>query len=137
MTCSPRGGLGRQLWRFGLAGVLAGVIDYSSLQLLSQAGLLPELAKALAFVLGSTIGYLINRTWTFPSQRDAREKVRVAGAYSLAFGLNVSTYALLRYLLPAMPWKITLCWALAQVLATTCNFLLQRDVVFRRNGKST
>lgn len=133
----PRVGLLRQLLRFGLTGALAGIIDYSGLQLLIQTGLLSELAKTLSYVLGSTVAYLINRIWTFPSQGDAREKLRVTGAYGLALCLNVSAYAALRYLLPHMPWKITVCWLFAQVLATTCNFLLQRDLVFRRGREST
>ncbi|MHA6798114.1 GtrA family protein [Bounagaea algeriensis] len=125
-------GLLRQLLRFGLAGAIAGTTDYTSLQLLIDAGLLSELAKAISFVLGSTVGYLINSNWTFASQRDAREMVSVTGAYGLAFCLNVSAYAALRYFLPEMPWKITLCWFLAQALATSCNFAVQRGLIFRR-----
>ncbi|MHA6802099.1 GtrA family protein [Salinifilum ghardaiensis] len=133
---TARLGLVRQLLRFGLAGAVAGITDYSSLQLLTRAGLLSELAKAISFVLGSTVGYAINSNWTFAARRDAREVVSVTGAYGLAFCLNVSAYAALRYSLPEMPWKITLCWFLAQALATSCNFAVQRGLIFRRGRRA-
>lgn len=134
---TARLGLLRQLLRFGLAGAIAGITDYSSLQLLIDAGLLSELAKAISFVLGSTVAYLINSNWTFASQHDAREMFSVTGAYGMAFCLNVSAYAALRFFLPEMPWKITLCWFLAQALATSCNFAVQRGLIFRGKRASS
>lgn len=121
-----------QLWRFGLVGGVGAVVDFGSMQLMIRLGVQPDLARALSFILGSTTAYLLNRRWTFPSRRNAREAVTVAAVYGLTFVLILAINSATRHLIPDWAWPITLAWVVSQGIGTTFNFVAQRTFVFRR-----
>ena len=127
-----RTGFFTQALRFGLVGIGGAVIDYGSLRLILAMGVLPELARVLSFIIGSTAVYLVNRRWTFTSRRNSREVVALALVLALTFALVGGVNALALRLLPDSPWQITLAWAISQAVATTFNFFAQRTFVFRR-----
>ncbi len=132
----PRLGLRTQLIRFVLTGGLSAVVDFGLLvALMNLAGLDHNTAKAISFVAGTTTAYLINRRWTFDSDGSKRKFVAVVLLYGLTFVLQVGLFAVL------YPWVLGLSgsqtiaqvvgFVIAQGVATTVNFIVQRGLIFR------
>lgn len=127
--------LGTQLLRFVATGGLSAIVDYGLLLALSALGLDPRAAKALSFVAGTTTAYLINRRWTFQAEPSKRRFAAVVGLYAVTFAVQVGLFALL------YPWVLgwsgsvpaasTVGFVIAQGVATTVNFVVQRTVIFR------
>lgn len=127
--------LARQLTRFVISGGISAVVDFGLLNLLMAAGLGPSAAKALSFVAGTTTAYLINRRWTFEADPSKRRFAAVVGLYAITFAVQVGLWTL------CYPWLLDLTgsdvWAriggfvIAQGVATTVNFVVQRTVIFR------
>lgn len=125
-----------QLVRFVLTGGLSAVVDLGLLVvLMNLAGLEHTPAKALSFVAGTTTAYLINRRWTFRSDGSKRKFAAVMLLYGLTFVLQVGLFAVL------YPWILTASasqtvaqvvgFVIAQGVATTVNFVVQRHLIFR------
>jgi putative flippase GtrA len=132
---SARLPLGTQLLRFVLTGGLSAIVDYGLLLALSTLGLDPRAAKALSFIAGTTTAYLINRRWTFRAGPSRRRFAAVVVLYAVTFAVQVGLFALL------YPWALawsgsmllanTVGFVIAQGVATTVNFVVQRAVIFR------
>jgi putative flippase GtrA len=131
-----RPALGTQLFRFVLTGGLSAVVDFGLLvALMNGFGFDHNLAKALSFIAGTTTAYLINRRWTFVAEPSKRRFAAVVALYGVTFALQVGLFAVL------FPWALatwdsqTLAqvvgFVIAQGVATTVNFIVQRSVIFR------
>ena len=129
-------GLRTQLVRFVMTGVLSAAVDFGLLVvLMNLAGLDHNTAKAISFVAGTTTAYLINRRWTFQSDGSKRKFAAVVVLYGLTFVLQVGLFAVL------YPWVLGLSgsqtmaqvvgFVVAQGVATTANFIVQRTLIFR------
>lgn len=136
MTATPARpaeiGLAAQLSRFVAVGALSAIVDFGSYHALLQLGLWVHAAKAISFVLGTTTAYLLNRRFTFAASEGGR--TRFAGfvlLYGTTFALNVGMNALMLFVLPAMPLRVSAAWVIAQGTATVINFVMLRTVVFR------
>jgi putative flippase GtrA len=125
-----------QLVRFVITGGLSAVVDFGLLvALMNLAGLDHNTAKAISFVAGTTTAYLINRRWTFQSDGSKRKFAAVVLLYGLTFVLQVGLFAVL------FPWVLGLSgsqtiaqvvgFVIAQGVATTVNFIVQRGLIFR------
>ena len=124
-----------QLTRFVVAGGLSAIVDFGLLVLLMQLGLGHTTAKAASFVAGTTTAYLINRRWTFRVPHSHRRFLAVVLLYALTFALQVGLFSLLFTLLTAqgldrLPVQV-IGFVVAQGVATTVNFVVQRSVIFR------
>lgn len=127
--------LGTQLLRFVISGGLSAIVDYGLLLGLMALGLGPNLAKALSFVAGTTTAYLINRRWTFQAAPSKRRFAAVVALYGLTFAVQVGLFALV------YPWVLgasgsvlaaqSIGFVVAQGVATTVNFVVQRTLIFR------
>jgi len=126
-----RSRLSTQLTRFVLVGGVAAVVDYSSYQALLAGGLWVHLAKALAFIAGTTTAYLINRRWTFQGRGGRAQFASVMALYGITFVVQVGMNAVMLALLPPMRGEITVAFVVAQGIATSINFIVQRTVIFR------
>ena len=124
-----------QLTRFVLTGALSAVVDFGLLNLLMLAGLGHTPAKALSFVAGTTTAYLINRRWTFRAEPSTRRFLAVVGLYAMTFALQVGLWSVLYDWLPGFGLTelgVRLVgFVIAQGVATTVNFAIQRLVIFR------
>lgn len=129
-------GLRTQLLRFVVTGGLSAVVDFGLLVVLMNLGGLDHTtAKALSFVAGTTTAYLINRRWTFRAEPSKRRFAAVVLLYGLTFVLQVGLFAVL------FPWLLQLSgsqtvaqvvgFVIAQGVATTVNFVVQRGLIFR------
>lgn len=124
-----------QLVRFVLTGGLSAVVDFGLLVALMALGLGHTPAKALSFVAGTTTAYLINRRWTFRAEPSRRRFVAVVVLYAVTFALQVGLFSLLFGVLSAhdLPLGVVqlVGFVVAQGVATTVNFVVQRAVIFR------
>ena len=124
-----------QLLRFVITGGLSAVVDFGLLVLLMALGLGHTPAKAVSFVAGTTPAYVVNRRWTFRATPSARRFVAVVALYALTFALQVGLFSLLFVGLTAqglgrLPVQV-IAFVIAQGVATTVNFVVQRSVIFR------
>ncbi|MDQ7991524.1 MAG: GtrA family protein [Propionicimonas sp.] len=127
--------LGTQLLRFVVTGGLSAVVDYGLLVALMAWGLDHNLAKALSFVAGTTTAYLINRRWTFQAGPSKRRFAAVVALYALTFAVQVGLFAVLYPWLLGLTGSVlaaqTVGFVIAQGVATTVNFVVQRTLIFR------
>lgn len=135
MTRTARLPLRTQLLRFVVTGGLSAVVDYGLLLALSALGLDPRAAKALSFVAGTTTAYLINRRWTFQAEPSKRRFAAVVALYAVTFAVQVGLFAVLYPVVLAWSGSMlaanTVGFVIAQGVATTVNFVVQRAVIFR------
>lgn len=124
-----------QLVRFVLTGGLSAIVDFGLLNLLMYAGLGHNVAKAISFVAGTTTAYLINRRWTFRAPPSKRRFIAVLVLYGLTFVLQVGLWSVLYPWLRSLGlpelWVRVLGFVIAQGIATTVNFIVQRAWIFR------
>lgn len=124
-----------QLFRFVVTGGVSAVVDYGLLvALMNLAGLAHTPAKAISWVFGTLTAYTINSRWTFSSDGSRGRLAAVAALYGLTFALQVGTFALV--FPPLESWWGTgvaqaVGFVIAQGLATTVNFIVQRAWIFR------
>ena len=124
-----------QLTRFVLTGGLSAVVDFGILVILMHFGLGHTPAKALSFVAGTTTAYLINRRWTFRAEPSRKRFAAVVVLYAVTFALQVGLFsvlftALTRQGLSQLVVQVV-SFVIAQGVATTVNFIVQRSVIFR------
>ena len=126
--------LHHQLVRFVAVGVLSACVDFGILWLLMRAGLGHTPAKAISFIAGTTTAYLINRRWTFGATGSKKAFVGVLVLYGSTFVVQVGLFSLLYPWLDSR-WGYTpaqvIAFVIAQGVATTVNFIVQRAVIFR------
>ena len=124
-----------QLVRFVLTGGLSAIVDFGLLVTLMHLGLVHTPAKALSFVAGTTTAYLINRRWTFRAEPSKRRFLAVVALYAVTFALQVGLFSVLFTALTARGVsRLTVQvvgFVIAQGVATTVNFIVQRAVIFR------
>ena len=124
-----------QLVRVVITGGLSAVVDFGLLVVLMALGLGHTPAKAISFVAGTTTAYLINRRWTFRAAPSTRRFVAVVVLYALTFALQVGLFSGLFTWLTAQGLSRlsvqVIAFVIAQGVATTVNFVVQRSVIFR------
>jgi putative flippase GtrA len=128
--------LKQQLFRFVVTGGLSAVVDFGLLVLLMTVGVPHIVAKAISFICGTTTAYVINRRWTFKAVHTAARFLGVMSLYGFTFVVQVGLFSLLFPLLRSWDWRIlyvqVVSFVIAQGVATTVNFVVQRTVIFRR-----
>lgn len=124
-----------QLFRFVVTGGLSAVVDFGLLNALMTLRLEYTWAKAVSFVAGTTTAYLINRRWTFQAEPSKRRFLAVVALYGITFAVQFGLWVV------CYPWLLAqtgselvarvVGFVIAQGVATTVNFIVQRTVIFR------
>ena len=124
-----------QLVRFMLVGVVSAIVDYGLLVVgMNVAGLDHTMAKAISWVFGTVTAYVLNSRWTFDSGGSRTKYAAVAILYATTFAVQVGTFALIYPPLHAtfgVDAAQIVGFVIAQGLATTINFVIQRTLIFR------
>ncbi len=123
-----------QLTRFVVTGGLSAIVDFGLLVVLMHFGLGHTPAKALSFIAGTTTAYLINRRWTFRAAPSKRRFLAVVVLYALTFALQVGLFSVLYSALEDRLSRLAvqlISFVIAQGVATTVNFIVQRSVIFK------
>lgn len=125
------GGL-KRLIRFGLTGILTTAIAYGVFIALIRLGLHYELSSVAAWAAALTVGFVVNRRFTFSITGDDRRGrdfgLYVTGAV-LQLLLGLAVYAVIIGMLGLNP---TLAFAINLPIVTAFSFLFLRFVTFRR-----
>lgn len=129
--------LSTQLVRFIITGGLSAVVDFGLLNLLMLGfGWEHTWAKAVSFIAGTTTAYMINRRWTFRAEASSKRFLAIVALYAITFVLQVGIYTVLYRLMQTTDWPVVvvnaIAFVIAQGIATTVNFVVQRTVVFKR-----
>ena len=121
-----------QILRFVATGVLSAVVDFS-ITIALQYGLDVQLsiAKAVGFLFGTTVAYLINRRWTFKAEPSRARFIAVVVLYAATFGVQNVLYTLFGHIWPETILYSALSFVIAQGIATVLNFVVQRVVIFK------
>jgi len=117
----------KELKRFLLAGLSAVVTDLATYYILLN--FIPhDIAKAISFLLGTILAFIINKYWTFEKyQKSYKEMMKFGILYSLTLGANVMTNNIvLEY-----TSLVFLAFLVATGVSTVLNFIGQKWWVFR------
>lgn len=119
----------RELFGFLVGGSTAVVVDYSTYYLLMYVGLPISLSKAISYVLGAAVGFVINKYWAFESKKfSVREIVRYTILYAISALANTITNSMV---LLIISWKL-FAFLCATGVSTIINFLGQKFFVFKK-----
>lgn len=135
-----------QVVKFGLVGVIAGVADLSFYYFFLQV--LPEhflntfsneaIAKAISFVIGTTIAYYLNKLWTWKKNDNSTLRfLKFLVLYGLSLLINVTVNSILLYLLHTykgivdLPFKYLIAFIGAAGASAVITFIGQKFWVFK------
>ncbi len=119
----------REILRFLVGGGSAVLVDFLSYHLLMAIGLEVSPAKAVSYVLGAAVGFVINKLWTFESKQFAPlEVVR----YILLYAVSALANTLVNRLVLGWLGMKLLAFLAATGVSTVMNFLGQKFFVFRK-----
>ena len=119
-----------QAVRFVLVGAFTALADYGCYRLLLALDVPISPAKAVGFVAGTTLSYLLNRAWTFGAAGREHAVGRFVVLYAATLVVNVGVNAVAVVVLEGVPGRITVAWVIAQAVASLLNFLGMRHFVF-------
>ncbi len=121
----------KEILKFLVGGGSAVVVDFALYRLLVCAGLSVSPSKAVSYVAGATVGFVINKLWTFESKRFSKmEIVRYVVLYALSACANAGVNKLA---LALTGWTI-FAFLCATGVSTVMNFLGQKYFVFVNKG---
>lgn len=117
----------KELSRFIVGGCSAVLTDYLTYLLMVRAGIDVAAAKLISFMLGSLVGFVINKYWTFESDgKVQRELMKYALLYAVTAGLNV----LVNQMALCQGFPTWIAFLFATGASTIANFLGQKFLVF-------
>lgn len=123
----------KELLRFLVGGGSAVVVDFIGYRLLVALGVDMSVSKAVSYVLGAAVGFVINKFWTFECKElSANEIVRYVILYLCSAMINAGVNFVVMKL-----FQVTLlAFLCATAVSTIINFLGQKFYVFsKKKGK--
>ena len=133
---SSNASLKQQLIPFLVIGIGCAVIDFGITNTLDQAlDVQRDLAKAVGWVFGTISAYVLNSKFAFNAKIDAKKASAVFILYATTFAVQMLMWRVTDEPLSSIglqdSWKNAVSFVIAQGVATTTNFLLQRYWIFR------
>jgi len=117
----------KELLKFLVGGGSAVLTDYAVYNLLLSAGTDMSLSKAVSYICGAIIGFIINKLWTFESKGFSQKEIyKYILLYAVSAGINAGINKLVM-LLAGIQILAFLC---ATGVSTVINFLGQKFFVF-------
>lgn len=122
----------KELLRFLVGGGSAVVTDYIVYRVLMFAGLDMSVSKAISYVCGAVVGFIINKLWTFESKGFSKmEIVRYIILYAISACANAGVNKLVMLIVNIQ----ILAFLCATGVSTVLNFLGQKFFVFVKKGE--
>lgn len=120
--------LSKELKRFFCAGIAAVSTDYFFYMVLINFVEI-SISKAISFLLGTVVAYIINKFWTFEKkEKSLFELIAFLGLYSTTLIVNVSVNKVVLIVLPGFKIIGFLC---ATGTSMVLNFIGQKWFVFK------
>ncbi|MBN1075612.1 GtrA family protein [Clostridium botulinum] len=119
----------KELLRFLIGGGSAVITDYAVYKLLLLCSIDISISKAISFICGSIVGFIINKLWTFESKAFSKlELLRYIILYTTTASVNAWVNNILLFLF-AIQGLAFIC---ATGASTILNFLGQKFFVFKK-----
>lgn len=133
---SSNASLKQQLIPFLVIGIGCAVIDFGITNTLDQAlNVQRDLAKAVGWVFGTISAYVLNSKFAFNAKIEPKKASAVFILYATTFAVQMLLWRVTDEPLSSIglqdSWKNAVSFVIAQGVATTTNFLLQRYWIFR------
>lgn len=129
------GALRGQIARFGAAGLANVGVDLSVYAGLLFLGAAIPVAKAIAFMCGTTFAYFANKNWTFRAGKgNPKQFAAFAALYAASMAVNVGANSGVIALLGDTLIGKTVAYCGALALSATLNFIGMREILFARGG---
>lgn len=120
-----------QLLRFGLVGCVGFVTDASfTLLFHSVLGLGEVPARVLGFVIAASVGWWLNRNFTFQVQTGASSWLRYVVITSAGAAINIACYLGVLRVLGTRPLDLLAGVAVGSIVAMGFNYWVSRRWVF-------
>ena len=119
--------LKKEMKRFLVAGLSAVGTDLITYYIMLNF-LHHDIAKAISFLIGTVVAFVINKYWTFEkNEKSYKEMMKFGVLYSVTLGANVMTNnVVLEY-----TNIVFLAFLIATGISTVLNFIGQKSCVFR------
>lgn len=124
----------KQVVKFGIVGVTSSLIDFAVYSLVFYVfGVIPSISKATGFISGSIFGFIMNRKWTFRSDKSVKTSIfPYVLLYLTSLSLNVGINSGLLFLMGKdNPLSVISAFVVATGAAAMTNFLGLKFIVFR------
>jgi len=124
-----------QVFRYILSGAAALAVDYSILVTLTQTFKLYYLTSAaIAFMLGSTVSYILNVTWVFDRRAFDDRRLEVLIFFSIGIvGLTLNHYCI-QFFTEIVKLHYLGSKAISTITVFSMNFIARKYILFRTNG---
>ena len=119
----------REILRFLVGGGSAVLTDFLTYRLLVYAGLDVSPSKAISYVLGAGVGFLINKFWTFESKQFRPAEIVL---YILLYACSACINTVSNKLVLQLTGMTVLAFLAATGISTVINFIGQKFLVFRK-----
>ena len=121
----------KELARFIIAGCSAVATD-TLVYFIFLNFLSPSPSKAISFIAGTIVAFLINKYWTFKQPKHSwKEIIKFSILYATTLGVNVSVNHLTLFILPG---ALIIAFLAATGTSTVLNFIGQKWWVFGPKG---
>lgn len=117
--------------RFIAVGVLAVLTDFVFYYLLSNFGINVNIAKLISFILGATIGFVLNKTWTFKSNGKLNKEIMF---FSILYFISLNANVFSNKLILEISQNKLLAFLIATGVSTLINYIGQKFIVFRKGN---
>ncbi|VDG69843.1 GtrA-like protein [Clostridium carnis] len=118
----------KELLRFLVGGGSAVITDYVIYKILLSIGLDISIAKAISFICGSIVGFIINKLWTFESKSFVKSEL---WRYAILYGITAVINSLINNLVICVLGIQFIAFLCATGTSTVLNFLGQKFFVFK------
>lgn len=118
----------KEILKFCVGGFSAVAADYLFYRIFQKIGMEVWTSKALSYIIGAAVGFVINKFWTFDSKKfKTSEIIKYIILYAASAGINaaVNSLAIMMFHIEA------LAFLAATGVSTVINFLGQKFFVFK------
>lgn len=127
-----------QALRYIASSGIAFIIDYVLLLIIERAlgglTLSMEIAAVAAWLISSQVNFWMNRVWVFGSKKSPLPEL--GGYYALAaVSFSVKTFVLLELMVRVLTIPLAIAKPVAEVIMFAVNFIIQKMLIFKKNGK--
>ena len=124
----------KEILKFLVGGGSAVLIDYITYRILLTIGWNLSAAKAVSYVCGAAVGFVINKLWTFESKGFSRlENVK----YVILYGFSACMNAMVNRIVIMVVSVQLFAFLCATGVSTIINFLGQKFFVFVKEEENS
>ena len=121
----------KELLRFLVGGGSAVATDYIGYRVLLYLGMDMSVSKAVSYICGAAVGFVINKLWTFESKGFSKAEI---AKYIILYAVSACVNAGINKLVMLLISVQIVAFLCATAVSTVLNFLGQKFFVFIKKG---